>query len=345
MRILHKDFKAGKVKLQIENLDDLWYLYNLISAQNLVLGTTYRREKALDKLRPDRGEKKKMVLGVRVDKVEFHEFSDILRVLGKIEEGAVDIGSYHTLNFCVGDRITIVKDWSESVLAQLEEAIKESKKPKIIFLALDYNEATFSLLHSYGIEHVATISSAISGKYYLTKDYKENFYNEVLVKLKGLRREDLPVIVLGPGFAKEEFFKFVKEREKELSKNCYLESAGSAGIAGINEILKKGFSVKVLQDARVALETQLVEKLFDELAKNGNCAYGRNEVRTALEQGAVETLLVIDKLIRSGEAEELFKHAKATKAKSVIISTLHDSGKKMESLGGIGALLRYRISY
>ncbi|MEW6069907.1 MAG: mRNA surveillance protein pelota, partial [Candidatus Thermoplasmatota archaeon] len=232
MRILFKDLKEGKLKLQIENLDDLWYLYNLISAQDLVFGITYRREeKVVEKLRPERREKKRMVLGVRVDKVEFHEFSDILRVHGRIEQGPIDIGSYHTLNFEVGNNITIVKDWTHSALAQLEQAIKESKKPKIIFLALDYNEATFALLHSYGVEYVAAISSAISGKYYLTKDYKEDFYTDVLAKLKSLAL-DLPVIILGPGFAKEEFFRFVKERDPALVKNCYIEAAGSAGIAG-----------------------------------------------------------------------------------------------------------------
>ncbi|MEW6070583.1 MAG: mRNA surveillance protein Pelota, partial [Candidatus Thermoplasmatota archaeon] len=114
-------------------------------------------------------------------------------------------------------------------------------------------------------------------------------------------------------------------------------------IAGINEVLKKGFSVRVLQEARIVFETQLVEKLFEELTKNGNFAYGEKEVKTALEHGAVETLMVTDRFVRSGKAEEFIKLAEAIKAKSTIISTVHDAGKKLESLGGVGALLRYRI--
>ena len=90
--------------------------------------------------------------------------------------------------------------------------------------------------------------------------------------------------------------------------------------------------------------TKIVEKLFEEIAKNGNFAYGFDEVKNALDAGAIETLLVTDKLVRTKKADELLEKAKKTKSKFMIISTVHDSGKKLEGLGGVGALLRYKIS-
>jgi len=42
--------------------------------------------------------------------------------------------------------------------------------------------------------------------------------------------------------------------------------------------------------------------------------------------------------------DEHLKTANKKKAKIAIIGTMHDAGKKLEGLGGIAALLRYKIS-
>ncbi|MCX6658363.1 MAG: mRNA surveillance protein pelota, partial [Euryarchaeota archaeon] len=103
MKILYQDAKAGEIKLLPETLDDLWHLHNLIDVRDLVFASTYRRgEEKKDKLRPDRVEMVRMRLGIRVDKVEFHESDDVLRVLGIIEQGPQDTGQHHTLMLSVG---------------------------------------------------------------------------------------------------------------------------------------------------------------------------------------------------------------------------------------------------
>ena len=63
-----------------------------------------------------------------------------------------------------------------------------------------------------------------------------------------------------------------------------------------------------------------------------------------MDAGAIETLLVTDKLVRTKKADGLLEKAKKTKSKFIIISTVHEAGKKLEGLGGVGALLRYKIS-
>ena len=106
MRILHQDARANEIKLLPETLDDLWHLYNLIDERDLVFAMTYRRgEEKSDKLRPDRSDKVRMRLGIRVQKVEFHETEDVLRVLGVIEQGPQDMGEHHTLMIGPGDAL------------------------------------------------------------------------------------------------------------------------------------------------------------------------------------------------------------------------------------------------
>lgn len=343
MRILHQDRKNNEIKLLMENLDDLWHLYNLVEKNDLVFAFTHRKvEKKTDKLRPEKVERKKVRLGIRVTDVEFHEFSDRLRIHGVIENG-VDAGSYHTLNLTAGDKLTILKEWKEHHLNRIKESVKAAKTPVLTFLSIDYDEATFGMLRQYGVEDIGVITSHISGKQYKTdKNEKNNFYSKVLTTLEQIKKG--PVVILGPGFAKEEFYSFAKEKNSELLRDSVVISTGDSGMNGINEALKKGIT-KFIENTRIASETRIVEKLFEEIAKNGNFAYGFDEVENAVDAGAVETLLVTDKLVREKKADQLLEKAKKTKSKFMIISTVHESGKKLEGLGGVGAILRYKMDY
>jgi len=110
VKILKKDEKTGTIRLRVETDDDLWHLYNIVREGDVVHALTERREEtASDKIRSERGEKKKMILGIQVEKVEFHEFSDRLRILGVIVEGPQDLGSHHTLNIEKGDDLLVVR--------------------------------------------------------------------------------------------------------------------------------------------------------------------------------------------------------------------------------------------
>jgi protein pelota len=72
--------------------------------------------------------------------------------------------------------------------------------------------------------------------------------------------------------------------------------------------------------------------------------YGRAEVLDAVRAGAVETLLVLDVLVKDNEVENLMRSAEQARGKVVVVSEHHEGGKKLEALGGLAALLRYRMS-
>ncbi len=87
MRVLHRDPKTGEIKVRVENADDMWHLHNLILPGDLVRASTYRREEVkTDKVRPERGEKVRVTLTLKVDKLEFQAFSDRIRITGVIVE-------------------------------------------------------------------------------------------------------------------------------------------------------------------------------------------------------------------------------------------------------------------
>ncbi|MDD1770197.1 MAG: mRNA surveillance protein pelota [Methanomassiliicoccales archaeon] len=345
MRVLHQDTRTGEIKLLVDNMDDLWHLYNIIEKGDLVLAVTYRREEAKsDKVRAERGEKKRVFLGIRVDKVEFHEFESRLRITGVIEQGPQDLGAFHTLNLELGDNITIIKEhWRDSTLERIKRAIEDTNRPTIVFVSIENDEATIAVLRQYGIQNVATIYGPSSGKQYEQKE-DLSFFDEVIEKVKQLATGEVPLVILGPGFAKEELLSEGKEKAPELFKKAFIYHTGQAGMAGIHELMKEGLGAEVLEGSRVAQETNAVERMLEEIAKDGPVAYGPKEVDEAATAGAVESLLVLDVLLREKDMDPLLKKVEGARGSVMVVSEHHEAGKKLEALGGIAALLRYRMA-
>jgi protein pelota len=360
VRILGKDPKAKAYKLMLDNLDDLWHLYNLLEKHDLVSGVTYRRlDKAEDKLRPEKTEKKRVWLTVEVETVEFHEFSNRLRVLGPIARGPDELGlkSFHTLNFTAGDQLELEKpeSWRSHQVEQLKAAVDATKQPKVTIIAIEDDNAVLAQLHQYGIRKVASIQAQGMGKFYSgsttskpskkVSDSKKDFFNDIMLQLQQARTEDTPLIIIGPGFTKDEFVKFCKDKNLPGCERILLETTGQAGMVGVQEAIKRGVVKRLVEDSRVSFETELVEKVLEEISKSGAVSYGLQEITDAVDAGAVESLLVIDHMLREKNelVEELLKQTEENGGKVIIISSVHDAGKQLEALGGMAALLRYKM--
>src|SRR5437773_2135969 len=165
MRVLHRDPKTGEIKMRVENPDDLWHLHNLLLPGDLVRASTTRREEVKsDKVRPERGEKVRVTLTIRVEGVEFQAFSDRLRITGVIVEGPQDLGRHHTLNVGVEDVLSIIKTWKVHELRRIDEAVAAAQKPLVAFLALDDEEALIAQLRQYGVRELASIRAPGHGK-------------------------------------------------------------------------------------------------------------------------------------------------------------------------------------
>ncbi|HUT27515.1 MAG TPA: mRNA surveillance protein pelota [Methanomassiliicoccales archaeon] len=344
MKVLHQDRFKGEIKMQVEVADDLWHLYNILSPGDLVYASTYRREEAKsDKIRAERGEKKRMTLGIRLEKIEFGEFDNRLRLLGVIEEGQQDVGSHHTLIMEEGEVLSVIKSqWKPSQLERVRRAVEDSKKPSVIFVSLDDDEATVAVMRQFGVQRLADIIASGHGKMYATKE-EGDYYGEIIAKIKQACSPGVPILVLGPGFAKETLLAKGKEKEPEMFSRSFLYHTGQSGMTGIQELMKRGMGAEVLKDSRVAEETEMVEKLLEAVGKDGLATYGPKEVREAVKVGAVELLLILDSMVREKDVESLMRSVEDSRGRVTVVSEMHEGGKKLESLGGMAALLRYRM--
>lgn len=344
MKVLHQDTRTNEIKLMPESIDDLWHIENLLDEGDLVYATTLRRkEDKGDKLRPERTEKVRMRLGIRVTKVEFHESDDRLRLLGTIESGPQDVGQHHTLMIGIRDDLTVVKsEWKQAHLERIRRAVDASDRPSVVFVAIEDTEAVIAIAREYGLKEVATITRNPGGKMYDSKSDEQEFLSVVAEKVMSVD-EEAPLVVLGPGFTKESLARSMRDRHPDRCSNLTVLSTGQAGMAGIQEVMKRGLGGKAVEDSRVATETQLVERLFSEISTDGLFAYGLDSVRLAAEAGAIDTLLVSDVKVRTSEADSLLRAVEGSRGRFFIVSSLHEAGRKLESLGGVAAILRYRM--
>jgi len=347
MKVIFKDLKHGEIKLIPENLDDIWHLYNIIDEGDLIRAVTFRTdEQKDDKIRSKKAEKKRMKLGIRVEEVKFHEFSDRLRIHGTIEEGPQDLGSFHTLNIDAErmDKLSIIKEeWKHYQLERIEEAVKLRNQAILTFVSLDEDTATVAILRQSGVQWIADINSKRSGKMYESKDTENEYFGEIISVARTNKTKDSTLVIVGPGFTKEHFVKHGKDKEPVLFEKCIVHGTGNSGMNGVQEAIKTGIIEQITKENRVVFETKLIQQLFEEIKKDGLATYGEQEAKHALLNGAVERLLVTDIIVRTKKGEELLNLAKQNNSKSTIINTMHEEGKKLEGIGGVGALLRFKI--
>jgi protein pelota len=337
MRILHKELKYGRIKVYIDTMDDLWYLKNVLVRGDMVRMLSFRtRESAQEKLREKKSEKVPMMITLVVEDVEFHPFSNYLRIKGRIVEASEAIGEYHTFTVEPGSEITMIKSaWETHELGLLSEAEESSRRSRLLIVSIDDEEATLAVVRAYGIEKISAISSGRSGKQYADKsNWQKEFFGKVAAEVERNLVEGVKLAIAGPGFIKDLFSEF-------LGKNAIIESTSDEGMNGVKEAIKKGVVKRADSEIRVAEEYELVDELLRRLSGQPElCALGQ-EAERALRAGAAETLLLLDEEMH--KREELLRLARDTSCSVRIISSEHEAGKTLRGFGGVAALLRFRL--
>jgi len=352
VKVLFWDARAGEMKVKVETQDDLWVLYNVIEKGDVVYAKTTRELKS----EKTGSKRKSMVLGIRVEWAEFQPFTTRLRVHGIVIEHPkeYEVHGHHTVNVDIGDELKIIKEeWAEHQLERIKNAVEKSRLGAIL-VALDDEDLAIGLLHDYGVEPIAESKLSLPGKMdpQARSQALERELSNVMGMLKEIcSRHDIKVLIAaGPGFWKDLLADKLREGLKESKVKVYVEDASTGGMRGIHEALKRGVALKVLRDFSIVEEESLLSELLEKIATDPDKAvYGLDHVKKACEANAIEKLLVLDELLRSHEeslrreVEDLVRHAEQRKAKIKIFSSSYEAGLQLKNLGGIAALLRFKL--
>jgi protein pelota len=71
--------------------------------------------------------------------------------------------------------------------------------------------------------------------------------------------------------------------------------------------------------------------------------YGLDQIKDADNAGAVKILIISEENIRKKEIDQLARQVEDKKGMIEIVSKTHDLGQQFHRMGGLGAILRFRI--
>ena len=178
-------------------------------------------------------------------------------------------------------------------------------------VVIDRSEATVGLLRGKRIEVLKNMQSQVPSKHRMGGQSARRFERlieiaahewyekvaDVMTDAFLSRPEIKGIIIGGPGYTKEYFAtqEYIHHELKKKILEPYLDT-GYTDEYGLRELVEKARTI--LSDLDLMREKTLVQKLLEEIRKEegGLAAYGEDQVRHALQLGAVDTLLVSEGL-------------------------------------------------
>lgn len=223
-------------------------------------------------------------------------------------------------------------------------------------LTIDRKEATIGLLEGKEIKVIRKLTSGVPGKiraggqssqrfHRITEGLAKDFFRRVAREMKEIFFE-MPrlkgILVGGPIPTKEEFLEEGHLATKLKEKVIAVKDLGYVDEHGIELLVEASY--EDLAEQEIIKEKKILERFFETLGKNHEKAvYGEKDVNTALERGAVETLIISTKVPKKNIAE-LEKMALNIGSEVVLVSTETEEGEQFWNMTkGVGAILRFAL--
>jgi len=309
----------------------------------------------------------RLTITVEVTAIQFEPSDQCIRLNGKnVEQNKhVKLGGYHTVELEPNRKFTIFKDcWDTIVIERLEEACDPAKQATLAAVVMQQGLANVCLITKHMTIVKAKIEQSIPRKRGDASSHSKalkKFYQKIMDSV--LRHVDFNqvkcILLASPGYVKDDFYEFMmnkaqQDQLKDIIKNksMFLLVHSSSGYKhDLDEVLKSPNLQSKLADTAALKEVEALELFFKMLHVDPDRAYySYNHVKYALEQGAVETLMITDSLFRSNEISTRKKYVKLVEdcreagAEVLIFSALHVSGQQLEQMSGVAALLRFPLN-
>lgn len=339
MQLVFADRKTRRIRVIPETLEDLWILERAVEPGDVVEGVVLRRVKREGER--GSGQVFRVFVRIQVENVKFHEYSGALRISGIVIEARpeeyVGKGKHQTIEVRAGKEFTIEKQvWSDYIIDEIQKAVEESKRPKIILVSMD-DEGALVYTLSQRLERKGYVRNPYHGKRGGSTDLSE-YYGQVHRFVSELEPE--LVVVGGPGFFYEDFIRFAKSKGSE--KRFVGVRTSVAGEKGIHELLADRLE-EIVQSHHLSEILRYVQEFTARLAKGEPVAVG-DEVKHYAIAGAVDVLLMHEGFFLKNRnlAREILNGVRNGGGKIFIVPKSFEPAYMIEKMGGVVAILRYR---
>ncbi|KAI1451168.1 hypothetical protein F5Y02DRAFT_412810 [Annulohypoxylon stygium] len=361
----------GSVTLLPVEPEDMWHANNLIGPDDVVKAHAIRKVTTETKTGSTMSERVHTDLTIRVTSTFFDPGSSQLHVSGTVivENNFVSLGQYHTLDLELNRPFTLWKKygWDSVAKETLSDALKQDKEGAVAAVVMQEGIANICLITEYRTILKQRVESTIPKKRSSSSEQDsgmKRFFEKILSTL--LRSIDFsiprPLLLASPGFVATDFKKYIADEGARrtdkamiaMAKEATVVHSSSGHLHSLNEILKSTEVTATMKHMKFSKETRFMDEFFDKLRKDdGRAWYGTVPVEKAVQEGAVGrgggTLLINNSLFRSQDIRTRRRYVamvdkvKEDGGEARILSSDHESGQRLDALGGIAAILTYPI--
>ncbi len=337
-----------------EDLDDLFTLRRIIEINdNIITDTTRSIKQRTEFSRPDKGERIKIRILLRIENVKFDGTVDRIRIGGTIlnsDNALVPKGVHHSISIRVDDMIILEKkQWK-----QIQSTILKNSGNNTIYLliSIDIQEAAIALVTGTHVKILPNIYSGQSGKRFQgSKKINpniDNFFDEIVRGIKSVTNvhtQEQMLVLFGPGETKRRFFNFLSKEVND--KITILEGIDVAGEDGIFVSLRSSSLKELLKSSKIGIVSSLLDNIFYLIHKGEpKYAIGVNEVKDAVTNKSIDCLIYSNSILEKLNEDDFIELLNLTEiigGKIYGVDGSTDIGLRVSSLGGIVGLLRYAI--
>lgn len=273
------------------------------------------------------------------------------------------MGAFHTLDLELNRPFTIGKsEWDLVSFERITAACDVSKKADIAAVILQEGLANVTLI----TENMTIVRQRIETSVPRKRKASSTSYEKGLEKFFKLIFESIQrhvdfsivkvLIIASPGFLKDQLFTYINSEAIRTENRLIIENkskiilvhSSSGQKHALSEVLLEPAVMSRLSDTKYMAEVKSLEKFYTLLNNDASKAfYGFKHVSKAIENGAVETLMITDALFRSDDVAirkryiALVEQVRSFGGKALIFSSMHTSGQQLGQLTGVAAILHF----
>jgi len=325
-------------------------LRRVVSKGDVVVTRSSRVVKKEDEYsRPDKGERVRVTIALRVEEIHLDSSIEKLRVRGTIVEASdesVSKSGSHSLTLSPGQALTLRKEHWSSLDIRLVNSSRDASS-RFVVLAVDRREAGLGLLSGSHLTVVTSIDSGLGGKRGEEQSPKP-YIGKVVELTKQTLREGDVVVVAGPGNTKNAVVNQLTQELKGSHPINVIDGFDLSGSDGVRALAKfPAFQDETRGSILVDMQKMVNETIKRISTSDPRIAYGLPRVKQAAEAGAVDSCAVSDDVFSANiDEEELIQTLNKIQEQGGRIFLADSSlelGKQISSFGGIVALLRYAL--
>jgi len=337
MKLLSFNPKIQEVKLQPDNYEDLALLCRILCKGDILVGKARRKIEISEEGERPRAKIEIFNATIQINSIKFQE-SSVLHASGMLQDGKQK-GKFQSISVDVGCSYFIKKrQWQAWEIDKIKQHEKATKP--LVFIGVEQDEINFFVM-GREIKHLAKINyNAIAKDFGQTTSKWDTvkFFKEIQDLNQQFNFES--VVVFGPGFWKEIVAKSLED--KKLHLKIFIEGSSSGDEHGLFEIMRQGRINKIEKNQQQAKEFELWETFLGCVGRNEKVTYGLENLKKAIEIGAVENLLISQTFLRDKIIVDLIQDAEKKHAKIFIIS--HSFVRtQLDGFGGVAAFLRWNL--